>query len=94
MSRSIVIHGFAPSDEKWQQMKAVYDACVAAKIPVPQDVDQFFDGERPDAAGVQIDLMRGKCEGVRDWNSEYGQGYEVDLSKLPPHIKTIRFFIT
>lgn len=93
MSRSIVIHGFAPPDEKWQQMKAVYDACVAAKIPVPQDVDQFFDSERPDPAGVQISLTRGNCEAVREWNSEYGMGYEVDLDKLPLHIKMIRFFI-
>jgi hypothetical protein len=92
MSMSRVIYGFAPPDEKWQQMKAIYDACRAAKIPIPADVDRFFDGVRPDPAGVQIDLTRNNCEAVREWNSEYGMGYEVDLDKLPPHIKMIRFF--
>lgn len=92
MSMSIVIHGFAPPDEKWQQMKAVYDACQGANIPVPRTVEQFFNDETPDAAGVQIDLARQCPEAVRKWNTKYGMGYEVDLDKLPPHIKMIRFF--
>ncbi len=52
MSMSTHIVGFRPPNEKWKQMKAVYDACVKAEIDAPSEVRKFFNDEPPDPEGV------------------------------------------
>lgn len=88
MSMSTHVTGFAPPDATWTKMKAVWDACQAANVPVPQTVDDFFDGEDPDPAGIEIDLP------LREWHDAVGtsSGYELDLAAVPPHVKTLRFY--
>lgn len=90
MSMSTHVLGFRPPDEKFQQMKAVYDACQAAGVEVPDDVQNFFEYGPPDDAGVQLDLQR-DSEAVHEWRDESCEGYEVDLRKLPQGIHIIRF---
>lgn len=87
MGMSTHVVGFVPPDDKWKAMKAVYDACAAAGVPVPREVDKFFDGVAPDPAGVEIELL------VREWRDEYtSEGFELDVESIPPHVRTIRFF--
>jgi len=50
------VYGIRPPDEKWRQMKAVYDACIVASVEIPEEVIEFFDGEAPIAEGVLLDL--------------------------------------
>lgn len=90
MSMSTHVVGFAPPDEKWQKMKAVWDACAAAKIPVPDEVDRFFNFNVPDSSGVEIELENLEC--VSEYRAEMVDGFQIDLSKLPPNVKFIRFF--
>lgn len=54
MSTSTHIVGFRPPDAKWNQMKAVWHACGAAKVPVPEGVLKFFEYEAPDDNGVLV----------------------------------------
>lgn len=91
MSTSVV--GFIPPDEKWQQMKAVYDSCAAAGVPVPTEVEFFFGGVQPDPHGREIEMADLKaCGAVKNWKSEYSEeGYEVELAKLPSNVKFLRF---
>lgn len=56
MGMSTHVVGFIPPDEKWQKMKAVWDACRAAGVEVPEDVCDFFEGGEPDPAGVEVML--------------------------------------
>lgn len=87
------VEGFKPPDEKWQQMRAVWEACTAAKIGIPRDVERYFDGEAPDPHGVQIsesDLRA--CGALRDWKDGMRKGREVDVTKLPPDVTVVRFF--
>ena len=56
MSMSTHIVGFRPPDEKWHQMKAIYDACTKAEVKIPDEVDEFFNFEPPDHQGVKVDL--------------------------------------
>jgi hypothetical protein len=78
--------GFAPPDEQWEKMKAVWDACRLAKVPVPRDVEKFFNYETPDHQGVKIELP------TREWRDHGAQGFEIDVDSIPKHVKTIRFF--
>jgi hypothetical protein len=87
MGMSTNAYAVKPPDERWQRMKAAYDACKAAGVEVPDEVDGFFGGEPPDPAGVVEHL------GVlaRKWHGDCADGLEVDLDRVPPGTKTIRF---
>lgn len=54
MSMSTHVTGFAPADGTWQKMKAAWDACETAGVPVPAEVEEFFGGEA--GAGYEIDV--------------------------------------
>ncbi len=90
MGMSTHIAGIVPPDDTWKKMKAVWDACVAAGVSPPDEVAVFFDGENPDPAGVVIGLDR--KPGVEEWTSNSQSGIQVDLTKLPPHVKILRFY--
>jgi len=90
MSMSTHVIGFHPPNDKWKQMKAIWDSCVSAGVDVPGEVYDFFDGESPDERGVEFDL---KDAGVAtEWEDRHRQGYELEIAKLPPNITHIRFY--
>lgn len=86
MGMSTHIKGFVPPDERWQKMKAVLDACVAAGVEVPGDVDEFFGGEEPDPQGQEVDIPH------RVWEDEHRQGIEISTEDIPERVKVIRFY--
>lgn len=91
MGMSTHISAFRPPDATWLQMKAVYDACVAANLPIPDAVDKFFGGNEPDPSGVEIpesELV--KYEAVITYTADMRDGYEVVIANLPVGVKTIR----
>lgn len=89
MSMTTEVVGFRPPDAKWKRMKEVWDACTAACVDVPDEVDKFFDGEDPDPAGIKIDLKEHAC--CEEYAEDAGGGYEIDISKLPKNVTRIRF---
>jgi hypothetical protein len=70
-------------------MKAIYDACEEADVPIPEEVDDYFEQDRPDVAGVRVDIM--KTEAVKEWHDSSASGYIVDITKLPKDVTIIRF---
>ncbi len=92
MSMSTHVIGFRPPDETWQRMKAVYDACMSAGVPVPSEVMSFFDGDRPDPAGVEVRLEG--TDAVREFvdGDRSEQGFEVLVDRLPRGLNVIRFY--
>ena len=88
MSMSTHVMGFHPPDEKWKRMKTIWNACVIADVPVPEEVMEFFGDKDPDDAGVEIGLG----SAVRDFSREGESGFDVILSKLPKSIDRIRFY--
>lgn len=88
MGMSTHIEFFKPPDEKWKQMKAVWDACEKAGIDPPEEVDDFFEGEAPNEAGVSVDAE--DSEAVEEVDDGDSRGFKVDVTKLP---KDVRFII-
>jgi hypothetical protein len=86
MSMSTDVKGFVPPDERWQDMAAVWNACIAANIVIPLEVVQFFGDEAPDPAGVEVDLP------LRKWNGRSGAGYELAVADIPERVKVLRFY--
>jgi len=92
MSMSTHVVGIKPPDEKWQKMKAVWDACREAGVEVPDDVNCFFECETPDDKGVLVDLADNYSPVATKWSNISSGGYEIKLEDLPADIKIIRFY--
>ena len=95
MSMSTHVFGIKPPDDRFKTMYEVWRVCLKAKVTPPKEVLDFFADEEPDEAGVRISLdyfVGTKAyPAVTEYSEEMGQGYEVDLRKLPADIKILRF---
>lgn len=86
MSMSMHVVGFRLPDERWHKMKTVYDACEAAGIEVPSEVEDFFGGKAPDPKGIEVELEPEEYEG------SFAEGLEIALANVPENVTHIRFF--
>ena len=85
MSMSTHVIGFTPPDETWHKMKAAWDACENAGVPIPGAVLDFFGDEEPDPAGVETEIP------AREYHGRDAAGYEIDVSSIPSKVTVIRF---
>jgi hypothetical protein len=93
MGMSTHVIAFKPPDEKWQKMKRVYDTCTEAGVGVPDEVDKFFNYDRPDTKGVEIsEGVLTDCGALKEWDENSRSGFEVDVTKLPKDVTIIRFY--
>jgi len=98
MSMSTFVFGVRPPDDKWKGMKAVRDACIKVGTPVPEEVEKFFNYEKPDDKGILVEftmdnkgkVSNGCCKPFYDENNCY-EGFEIELSKVPKDITILRF---
>lgn len=91
MSTSVRVIGFVPADTKWFEMKAVYDACINASVPVPYEVSNFFNGENPNTLeGLEIDIK----QHVKRQEFVGCKCYDVSIKDLPEDVKVVRFEIS
>lgn len=91
MSVSIHAVGFRGKDEKWDQMKSIWETCQNAGVSIPDEVEDFFGGENPgDKPGLEIDID----EASQEWSDDHREGFEIDISKLPKGLKFIRFYMS
>lgn len=87
MGMSTHVVGIVPPDETWKKMKDVWDACRQANIAVPPEVQKFFNYDEPDDKGGFVSIP------VNDWDDgSCCQGYEIEVDKIPPNVKIIRFY--
>lgn len=90
-SPHLYIKGIVPADDQYFKMKTAYEACEAAGLDIPSEIQAFFGYETPEAEGQVIDLEL--HESLSNYDAEEREGFDVDLSKLPPHLKVLRFYI-
>ena len=92
MSTSTSVFGVRLPDEHWKKMKAVWEACETAGVPVPEEVDEFFGGETPDRLGIAIDLENHTC--LTQYTDDTNEVFEVDIRDVPGGVAVIRFVIS
>lgn len=85
MGMSTYVIGFKPPDETWDRMKAVWDACDKAGILPPREVEDYFEGETPDPAGVKAKIT------VVPYEGDAEEGFEIMVDDIPDDVKIIRF---
>jgi len=86
MSTHVV--GLKPADERWFQMKEIWDMCTKAKIEVPEEVYDFFESEYPEGDGMPVNI-KSACS---EYKYDMCEGYDVDITKLPKDVKIVRVF--
>jgi hypothetical protein len=89
MSMSTHVVGFRPKDAKFDQMFKVWEACKAAGVSPPEEVNEFFDYSQPDPNGVEVDLKKLGC--VKHSVHNTTDRYDLHLNQLPKDIKILRF---
>lgn len=94
MSMSKHVEGIVPPDQKWRDMKRVYDACEKAGIDLPVEVDAFFDGEIPCDQGAVINLIDHIAVQPLSDIEEMAEGYNIEIAELPKNVKFIRFYMS
>lgn len=89
MSRvELNVVGFQDPDEDYLKKKVAWDACVAANVSVPEELEDFFRGWPPDERGREIELP------IREWSDSRDsmrRGYELSVSDIPAGVKVLRF---
>ena len=84
------VQGFKAPDDKWFKMKQVWDSCRQAGIDPPEEVQRYFEWEKPDPTGVLVELQQTEC--CQEWSDhDVCEGYQIDISKLPAGVTHIRF---
>ena len=88
MGMSTHVVGFRPPDEEWKRMKELWDLSEKYEVSLPIEVEEFFNGECPEDAGIEVDL-----KDVQEMFQDDGRsGFDIVLSKLPKSIDRIRFY--
>jgi len=86
MSVSYNVYGIKPADERWLTfMRARWNKCTELDIKIPKEVINFFEGKRPDKDGRHVKIP------CISYTIDYGDGFEVDLNKVPYNVEKIRF---
>jgi hypothetical protein len=89
MGMSTYVQGFVPPTGKWQSYKNIWEACEAAHVEAPTEVQEFFDYEPPDDNGVVVDINDAVVN-YSDANTT-SERWEVDITKLPKDVTVVRF---
>ena len=87
MGMSTHVEGIIPADEKYMKMAKIYNDCEDLGVVPPEEVIDFFEGDRPDPTGMSVSLG----DAASEYGADMQEGYEVDVRKLDPRVKIIRF---
>lgn len=84
MSSSTSIVGVRDLNERRIEMNHVRIACERAGIEAPVEVREFFESGKHDFVDIESAITELDDQDMQDV-------WEVDLSKIPPGVKAIRF---
>jgi len=88
MTTSVV--GIKPPDTTFKKMLKIWQACKAAAVEPPKLVQDYFNNEDPDEAGVKVDLFN--HEAVTPFKDESSEGFNIEVGKLPVGVKIVRVY--
>ncbi len=97
MSMSTWVKGIRDLDGQFAKMAAIKAACEEAKVDYPKQVKEYFNRVSGHDVGEHISLLRQEAEevdiseAVEETSPGSYNHYTVDLFKLPPDVKAIRF---
>ena len=92
MGMSSHVTGVRDLDGKFSKMMEVKLACESAGIGYPDEVREYFKYPKESEEYLRREMEEvqlGDC--VKEYSRNATDGFEVDLSKVPEGVKSIRF---
>lgn len=90
MGMYVFVYAIKPTDEKYEQMCAIWEACKTAKISAPAEVYKFFNGMAPDPQGIVTRLPETGGP-MSIYSTDTGEDrFDIDLTQLDKDVKIIR----
>lgn len=96
MGMSTHVVGYKPRDDEWEAKLKVYNSCIESDTELPDSIQEFFEevldnGDDPnETPGSEVDVT--KCGALSVYSADMQNGYDIDISKLPPDVKVIRVY--
>ena len=78
----------SPEDKAYKAHKAVWDACEAAKVDIPEDTLEFFDHCTPDPGGVKVYMK------TNDHALDYEWCMDIKVADIPKDATVISFRVS
>jgi len=94
MGMSMHITAIREEDEQYRKMAAAYEACQAAGVSLPKEVEDYFD-DAPPSGGPAVALQtfgKDKHRAVSEYKGDMEEGFTVDLRCLPERTVKLRFY--
>jgi hypothetical protein len=90
MGMNVYALGFGTQTAQWKKSVRKYKELEYEGKDIPNELENFLGCDDPDETGPPMEL--GKCKS--DWSDESTWGIEIDVSKIPEGVKTIRFVVS
>lgn len=90
MSMSTHVVGLRPPTEEYLKKVKAWEACDAAEVEIPQELQDYFNGERPEPTGMLVEIE--KSPAITLHRARGSAGFEVDTTKLPEGVTIVRFY--
>ena len=94
MGMSSSIQAFIPdTDATYQKHRKVLLVCLGAKVSLPKETAEYFGSEEPyeDLLDEKLEIKLIRNKHYKDYSADMTDGFEVDLTKLPEGVTTLRF---
>lgn len=90
MSMSTHVIGIRPATAEYKKKVAAYEACQAAGVAIPRELEEYFNGESPNPDGMEVEIE--DTDAVDEYNDDSQQGFDVNIKELPKGVTIIRFY--
>ena len=87
MSMYSYVKGLKPKTDDYEKRLQIYNLCTALNIPIPHEIESFFDGEVCED-GIVCDLPK---DSIKKYCNDTREYFEVDLTKIPSDVTKVRF---
>lgn len=89
MSATIGVEGLKPKTEEYEKKLQIYKLCEELLIEPPAEIIKFFHGKMCED-GIVTEIP---SDALNEYRKGCKEIIDVDLTKLPDDIKTLRFYL-
>ena len=93
MSMSTHVVAFRDMDGEFARMLQIKRLCDESHVSYPKEVDVYFGNEAGEDEAylrdTKLEVPLG--DALKEWSEDSASGYEVEVSRIPSDVKTIRF---
>lgn len=94
MGISIHLIGLRDLDGKFQDMVTLKHLCDKNCIAYPKELDDYFRGQTYESEKYLREVLETVPLNKREFRSDNGEGFEIDVKDIPEEVKTLRFYMS